>query len=66
MSTTTTAYVDLTDAPMLDYTSDTDFAMHPSDSSPGWLTVEATMSDDTILSAAPTSQDYPDAIEVDM
>lgn len=61
MSSTTTTYVDLTDAPMLDYAADPDFSMHP-----GWLTIEATMSDETNSMQDATLHDYAESIEVDM
>lgn len=57
---TTTIY-EVSDTPMLDYAADADFSMEVGHS-PQWLPVEATMSDDQILSAT----DYSEPIEVDM
>lgn len=61
---TATTFVDLADAQMLDYAADTDFSMLASGSSPAWLTVEATMSDESNPPAE--LEDYSETIEVDM
>lgn len=60
MSTTTV--MELTDTQMLDYSTDGDYTMHATGHSSEWLSVEATMSDDPILSAT----EYSETIEVDM
>lgn len=66
MSTTTTSYVDFTDTQMIDYAADTDFSMLGSTSSPGWLTVEATMSDATSPAADAVIEEHHETIEIDM
>ncbi|GJE86972.1 hypothetical protein PsYK624_030550 [Phanerochaete sordida] len=60
MSSTTV--MELTDTQMLDYSIDSDYTMHATGHSVEWLPVEATMSDDQILSAT----EYSETIEVDM
>ncbi|KAF7796892.1 hypothetical protein EIP86_008077 [Pleurotus ostreatoroseus] len=46
---------------MLDYAAESDFSMQP-----GWLTVEATMSDESSSMQDTTLHDYAESIEVDM
>ena len=58
MSTTT--ILDIPDTQMLDYSTDSDFTMHATGHPSEWLSVEATMSDDSL------PREYSETIEIEM
>lgn len=59
MSTTT--LLEVPDAQMLDYSIDSDFTMHATAHPSEWLSVEATMSDDSL-----PQREYSETIEIEM
>ncbi|KIP09268.1 hypothetical protein PHLGIDRAFT_18672 [Phlebiopsis gigantea 11061_1 CR5-6] len=56
-----TTILEMPDAQMLDYSVDSDFTMHATGHHPEWLSVEATMSDDSIF-----HREYSETVEIEM